>query len=118
MPSHPRIRLRLRLLIQLLLPLLHDMRERVVHAALVLERAQLGDRVLEVDGHVARLGGRVVAEADVDLAVAHLVVADDEDEVVLGQLAAADLLLQRVAAAVDVCFFGCARMGLESVCLI
>ena len=58
------------------------MRERVIHPTVRLELAQLLDRLVEVDGHVSRLGGRVVAVADVDLAVAHLVIADDEAEVV------------------------------------
>lgn len=56
--------------------------ERVVHAAIGLERAKLVDGLRERVGHVTGLGGGVVTVTDVDLAVGLLVVADDEDEVV------------------------------------
>lgn len=58
------------------------MREWVVHAPVRLELPELLDGLVQVKRHISRLGGGVVAIADVDLAVAHLVVADHEDEVV------------------------------------
>ena len=57
-------------------------REGVVHPPVSLELAQLLDRILQVDGHVPGLGRGIVAVADVDLAVTHLVITNHEAEVV------------------------------------
>lgn len=70
----------LRLLLLLLLGVVS--RERVVHAPISLERAELLDGLGEGVGNVTSLGRGVVTVTDVDLAVGLLVVADDEDEVV------------------------------------
>jgi len=58
------------------------MREWVIHSPAALELPKLLDGDVEVDGHVSRLGGGVVAVSDVNLAVAHLVVTNNKDKVV------------------------------------
>ncbi len=56
--------------------------EWVVHPSLGLQLAELLDRLVQGNRDVSCLGGGVVAVADVDLPVLHLIITNDEDKVI------------------------------------